>query len=306
MHGPSFVPTLRDPGLRARPSRRTTPVQEGALIQSVLLWEGSPHTPPRLRDAWATAPHFDAFAAPPSWFEAQIVEHPAPGESATVFIPVPGAEPGSAAVLSLTLACAAGQPGGLEIWRADEAQQADTLVLRGGWYSDAAHPMAVQTRHTRLPYGVGLPGLAWELASPAYFSHIGTSQMFVRADSALQAGLHHGLAMPDITGSTVITLLTGAAQPLARRVELSVADLGAWRCVAGHCQRDGDLYAYHLDKPWGAGLIDEVAGNHGPQLLQRQDHAAHAACFDALGADVLLTWPFRDGRATPMMLSLWL
>jgi len=284
------------------------------LIQSLALWDSNADGVPQLRAHWSASTKAAALLAPINatrplapevWRDIQITDRSDGHQRATVSIPVRPPVGSDFALLTLGLSCAAGQPAALESWVCPQPQ-GNALSLRRGWYSEAATPMAQLSQHTWLPYGVGLPGLAWELAAPAYFGQIGTSQMLAHATSPLLADLHHGLAFPAATGHSVLALLSCAAQPIARRVELSVSEHGVLRRVGGYCQRDGDLFPKTVEKPWGASLLAGLTATRGPAIAFRDADLSRPSPFDALDAQVLLSWPFLGEGGTITVMALWL
>jgi hypothetical protein len=288
------------------------------LIQSVRVW-GLPRTGGGMTcESWAAGAGVPPAAIEPPTGWQPAVRLGASGQ-ADLDLPVLDGERRPIGMVRLGLTTQGPQPAAVEIWQPD-ASLSMRLDPLHHWYSEAAHPLARFSTHVRLASGQGMPGLAREVSGPAYLPNIGQSELFGRGHGARLAGLHHGLAvpLPDEAGGQVAVLLSGAAQPLARRVELAIDDQGGWRCIGGHCMRDGDLWARHLRRPWGHPLLGAVSDTRraatdlqrsrfiGAQLLRRQNPSAPDPWFAPLDAHAVLSWTFHEPGTAARLLMLWL
>lgn len=139
--------------------------------------------------------------------------------------------------------------GAMELWRNDPDVAAD-MTLVDGYYASTGPGFETASRNTLLLRGAGLPGLAWQRQASVFFDGLGQSS-FVRAEHAATAKLQRGLAIPCPVPTRehyVLTFLSSAATPIARRIE-------SWRPDAdgqslerryGYCETAGTL-------PTGAG-----------------------------------------------------
>jgi len=240
----------------------------------------------------------------PTGASAQFIEHHG-SHRITVAVPAADASGSPAGIVVFDVGADPSSPAAVELWDSNTGL-APALTLRRGWYSDAAAPMARFSSHTRFARGAGLPGMAWQLQSPAYLGRLSSSELFLRSYSASQVGLQHGLAIPAADGGAVILLLAGHQQPIARRVELAAVGHGGIRSLCGHCQRDGDLFSPALKAPCGAALIESCARSGRPSLTRQGAGHDIDGWLAALGATALLTWPFLADPAAPVVLALWL
>lgn len=132
--------------------------------------------------------------------------------------------------------------GAVELWHSS----GDELGLLDGYFGATAEAFVSATRNTRLPRGSGLPGTAWQSGRSVFVDGLPGAQRFVRASLAGDAGLERGLAIPCPTpGATdcVLTLLSTAALPIARRLESWVpAPFGqGLQRSYGYCESAGPL-----------------------------------------------------------------
>lgn len=289
-------------------------VQSSTLIRSMAIWEQDGLAAPELVCGWHSAEGGDAApecvcaprhdTSPGARWKASIVEADAASGMVTLTAPLLGLPEAPVRFIQMQLAFAAGYPAAAEIWNASDTHRG-SLQWQHGCYSKAAASFGGVARQLQFPEGVGLPGLAWEVQSPAYFGRLETSEMFMRTYSTLQLGLRHGLAIPATGDDGIVVLLSGTEQPIARRVELAAMSEQGLRLIGGYCQQVGDLYASTCDVPLGAALMAAALARREPLLATHANRLVDAHLLDAMGAQALLAWPFNDGRSGPMVMSLW-
>ena len=167
------------------------------------------------------------------------------GLTCAIAIPV-FAEDALKAVLVVLCGDNADHVGAIEVWEDGH----DRLHLDAGYYG-AAKDFGAASQDVVFAHGEGLPGGVWSAHMPVLMRQIGSRHGFVRGESAKAAGLTHGLGIPVQApdGSTrVVTLLTGADAPLARRFEIWDARperVGPRRAavrIDGICDREGPLW----------------------------------------------------------------
>lgn len=288
------------------------------LIRSIAIWEQDGLDAPMLRSSWRADD--DPRDAPCGWtarpwqdsqwgarLRASVLTDDATADIVTLTAPLLGSNEGPARYVQMQLASEAGHPAAVEIWNAPD-NHCGSLQWQHGWYSPAAAPLAELAPQLHIPEGVGLPGLAWQVQSPAYFGQLDSSEMFLRAYSAMTLGLQHGLAIPATGDDGIVVLLTGAQQPIARRLELAAVRDDGICLIGGHCQQAGALYASACEVPWAAPLMASALAARQPLLATRTDDSVtdglrHAMA--AIDAQAVLAWPFNDGRSGPMVMSLW-
>lgn len=169
----------------------------------------------------------------------------------------------------------AGAPdGAVELWRHNARVSSDMTLVDGYFGGRAAAGFESLTRDTYLPRGSGLPGLAWQKGAAVLIDDLGQAGRFLRADSAAEAGIHRGLAIPCSAhgdDAYVLTLLSSADTPIAARIECWAPDesrQGLQR-VFGFCEGAGPLRASEggtvlagsIGKAFASGVpvINEVA-----------------------------------------------
>jgi putative methionine-R-sulfoxide reductase with GAF domain len=168
-----------------------------------------------------------------------------------------------------------GDDGAIELWRHNARVSSDMTLVDGYFGGRTAHGFESITRDTYLPRGSGLPGLAWQKGAAVLIDDLGQTGKFVRADSAAEAGINRGLAVPCATpghDAYVLTLLSTLHTPIALRVECWAPDesrQGLQR-VFGFCESMGPLRASDggtvlagaIGKAFAAGVpvINERAG----------------------------------------------
>lgn len=126
------------------------------------------------------------------------------------------------------------QAGAIELWRNDARVSSD-MTLVDGHYSAGAAALSAISRDAFLPRGSGLPGLAWQRGSAVLMEDLTQSPQFLRADSAVQAGVKRGLALPCASTSDsntyVMSLLSAPQTPIARRIEAWAPDASGQRLL---------------------------------------------------------------------------
>jgi hypothetical protein len=146
------------------------------------------------------------------------------GLTSGVAIPVVGTD-STSAVLVFMCGDDASQVGAIELWHAK--QGADEMRLVDGYYGPSGAAFAAVSRAAVFRKGVGLPGTAWEIGEPFFIEDLGRSTRFLRAAAARPAGINRGLGIPCPTRdgtNCVLAFLSGAATPIARRIEVWKAD----------------------------------------------------------------------------------
>ena len=137
--------------------------------------------------------------------------------------------------------------GAIELWHNNPRITTD-LRLADGYFGSTEPALETLTRDGSLPRGAGLPGLAWQRDAAVFMDQLAEAPRFLRKEQAAQAGIVRGLALPCATrGSNdhwVLTLLSSAKTPIARRVESwsPVGEGGAHLQRAfGWCETGGTL-----------------------------------------------------------------
>jgi hypothetical protein len=144
--------------------------------------------------------------------------------------------------------------GAIELWHND-AERSHELTLVDGYYG-AAENFEFNSRHTSIPRGYGLPGRAWKADEPVIIDDLGENSQFMRAREAAGAGIDVGLAIPYTTSASetwVISFLSAARTPIARRFEIWKPVDDALSFQAGHCSSGADLIATFAGKTIGKG-----------------------------------------------------
>ena len=139
-------------------------------------------------------------------------------------------------VLVLYCGDTSGLPSGLELWANDPRITSD-LTLREACYGRDAQTLEHEAKDTYLPRGTGLPGIAWQRDAVVYMADLATSPRFLRGESAAQAGLQTGLAIPVATAGAqafVLTILSAKQTPIARRIEGWTVKQGQLHCELAH------------------------------------------------------------------------
>lgn len=276
------------------------------MIRSVGLWQFDEHGNPQRLHAWARAAVSAAPAAVPvpdaSW-RTMGLHAPTSG---TVIASCPFGTEASQVLVVLDCASLPDTAAALEHWRL-AAPDGAQLTVHDAWYNAQAQPMALVSRHSRIGLGFGLPGLAAQLGYPVYLGNLGNSDRFIRAWSAMQVQMHHGLALPAPDGRDVLVLLTGARLTSARRIELSVVEPDGIRRLLGFCQREGDLDVQMIAAPWGADRLRACAASGLAMLDQLgSDSRFEDTEMLDLGATALLALPYAGPESQRVVLALWM
>src|SRR5262245_10470728 len=133
--------------------------------------------------------------------------------------------------------------GAIELWRNNPRLTSD-LTLAEGYFGATEPELEALTRDGSLPRGAGAPGLAWQREAAVLIDNVATSPHFLRAQTATHAGIVRALALPcsvRVNETWVLSLLSSASWPIARRVESWLPDeAGAHLLRAhGHCEVRG-------------------------------------------------------------------
>src|SRR6476660_9238203 len=88
-------------------------------------------------------------------------------------------------------------------------QDATTLEFRSSWYcgDGELEPFRTASEGLHFKPGVGLPGRVWKSKQPAWVENVTDDPNFPRSGAALTAGLKTGVAIPILSGGTVIAVL---------------------------------------------------------------------------------------------------
>ena len=152
------------------------------------------------------------------------------------------------AVLVFFFGDEAAHKGAIELWRNNPRVTTD-MTLVDGRYGEGAAALAALSRETFLPRGTGLPGTAWQRGAAVFIEDLGQSTRFLRGESATDAGVHRGLAIPCTTRAHehhVLTLLAAKDTPIALRIESWSPDGGTPARLQrnfGFCEVTGRLPA---------------------------------------------------------------
>ena len=165
------------------------------------------------------------------------------GLTGGVAIPVFGRE-SLHAVLVFLCGDDAKQAGAIEMWSAKAG--AEELRLADGYYGASGVAFAAASRQTGFRKGVGLPGTVWESGEPYFIEDLGRSARFLRAAAARPAGINRGIGIPCAApggNQCVLTFLSSAATPIARRVEVwqPDAERALLHRTCGYCETFGLL-----------------------------------------------------------------
>ena len=88
-------------------------------------------------------------------------------------------------------------------------QDGTALEFRSAWYcsDDELKPFRVVSEGLHFNPGVGLPGRVWKSKQPAWVENVTDDPNFPRSGAARTAGLQTGVAIPILSGGTVIAVL---------------------------------------------------------------------------------------------------
>ena len=191
--------------------------------------------------------------------------------------------------------------GAVELWHNDAERSAEMTLVDG--YYGTARDFEFNSRHTTIPRGYGLPGRAWKADDPVIVTDLGENSQFMRAKEAAGAGIDVGLAIPYKTSASetwVISFLSAAKTPIARRFEIWKAAGDVLSFQAGHCSSDTDLAATFAGKTIakGEGSLGEAWATGlpviAPDLTSDRCCAARAALKAGLKQTLVLP-VMRDG-----------
>ena len=137
------------------------------------------------------------------------------------------------------------QCGAIELWRMTPGSWPD-IVLVDGIYGNTDEAFVHATRRTAFRKGSGLPGRVWETGSPILVTDTDDPAQFVRAEWATRSGIKRALGLPCNAGRhnvCVLTLLSSAQSPLARRAEIWAPNGTHRRLIRidGYCLETGKL-----------------------------------------------------------------
>jgi hypothetical protein len=167
--------------------------------------------------------------------------------------------------------------GAIELWHNNPRVTSD-MTLVDGYYGTASDAFETLSKDTFLPRGTGLPGLAWQRGTAVFMENLGESARFLRGETAAEAGITRGLAIPCPTQTEeayVMTLLSAMGTPLAQRMESWGPDAAHQQLQRsfGFCETQGTLStttdAIPLDKTQnpivraflsGVPVINEITG----------------------------------------------
>ena len=166
--------------------------------------------------------------------------------------------------------------GAIELWRNDPRVTSD-LALADGYFGSTAPALEDLSRDGSLARGTGAPGLAWQREAAVFIDNVGESPQFLRAQVAASAGILRALALPcSLPGreAWVLSLLSSAGTPIARRVESWLPDEGSathLQRAFGFCEVQGRLAANGLSaqpiddlgaigRAWRSGVAQAAGG----------------------------------------------
>ena len=88
-------------------------------------------------------------------------------------------------------------------------QDGTALEFRSAWYCGDGElkPFRAVSEGLHFNPGVGLPGRVWKSKQPAWVENVTNDPNFPRSDAARTAGLQTGVAIPILSGGTVIAVL---------------------------------------------------------------------------------------------------
>lgn len=284
-----------------------TATLEDPLLSEISIWDVDAYGGLAWRQGWrrgghaspAQIPHPPRVGAHNGWGTPSLAVGSRDDVSARVTIPADDS------LVVFGLSCDAAHPAALEVWQ-DEPDGAPVHQLLNAWCTDAAASLQFASRQARLPWGIGLPGLVFEIEAPVFLNGLAHSDAFARGYAAERVGLCQGLAIPAGAGKAAVAILAAQHPTLARRVALVVPDGSGLRCLAGHCQRDGELFDAAPGEPWGDEVAQLVRTANGPVLLTSDGSATRHRLLAPLNAEALLAWSFNRPAEVARTLLLWL
>ncbi|UOM33244.1 GAF domain-containing protein [Acuticoccus sp. I52.16.1] len=182
--------------------------------------------------------------------------------------------------------------GAIELWHAPPRDPEMALV---DGYFGTADVFEWTARHVNFVKGSGLPGQTWERGFPVVFANL-ASPRFLRWEKAAKVGITRGFSLPIHSpqpGVYVLAFLSALATPIARRVEVWVAENGRLKLADGFCEQAGLLGAAPLDLAFGEGAIGMAATSGVPQVTAdlSAEPAAIASAARFAQLDTLVALP---------------
>jgi hypothetical protein len=202
--------------------------------------------------------------------------------------------------------------GAIELWD-DCASEERELCLTEGFYG-AASSFEWISRGTRFRHGHGLPGMVSASGMPQLMADLGRSAHFLRADSALRAGIEHGLGVPGgkCGGSTsVVTFLSGYETPIARRIGIwgpnEARDALVFR--EGYCDIEPDFGKARAETSiaYGEGPIGTPARTGVPIIVESLAAETDPICVHAasIGLTSLLVLPILEDGSLRAIVTMY-
>ncbi|MCB1506886.1 MAG: GAF domain-containing protein [Hyphomicrobiaceae bacterium] len=128
--------------------------------------------------------------------------------------------------------------GAIELW-GNESEPYELGLIDG--YFGSAEIFEFSARHTKFRRGFGLPGIVWDTRMPLLMDDLGRSHRFVRKQSAHKVGINRGIGIPcgrDGDPPWILTLLSAAGTPIAKRFECWVPEDDVLMLKSGICESD--------------------------------------------------------------------
>ncbi|WP_249164173.1 GAF domain-containing protein [Bradyrhizobium jicamae] len=216
------------------------------------------------------------------------------------------------AVLVLLCGDDAKHIGAIELWHNDPDKSHEMALVDG--YYGTADKFEFNSRHTRFARGFGLPGRTWKAGAPLIIKDLDNSRGFLRREEASEIGIDCGVGIPYPVGDQtwVVTLLSAAATPIARRFEIWVPDEARSALVfhSGECSDHADLDALYAGKTIrrGEGSIGGAWATGMPALNEhlKQDGSIAAAMARASGMTQAVALPVIDNVRLKAVLAWYL
>ncbi len=127
----------------------------------------------------------------------------------------------------VVLFCGSGKDvvGVMEVWQNPEDGSKELSLVDG--YYGALEKFEFISRRLTIMYDRGLPGVAWAKGHPVIIDNLGSTNSFLRAAKAAEAGITTGLAIPFFNNDShvqILALLSARGTPIARRFEIWLPD----------------------------------------------------------------------------------
>lgn len=221
--------------------------------------------------------------------------------------------------------------GAIELWR-NKARVTPDMTLVDGYYGtqigEPASPLETLSREAFLPRGSGLPGMAWQQDATVFMADLSQSTHFLRAQAAAESGISRGLAIPCAVtthDNYVVTFLSAATTPIARRVEIWAPDAANESMVRrfGFCDASGQLplladglalgdykatMSHSARTSWAAtwGVIASACMSGVPQITEHAfDEPVVGASAKAAGLQSMLAMPVMSEGMVAEVLVLY-